>query len=151
MKKSYCTQNNGNCSTCSLVSYGLDCANNPVETKPVRKTKYDRALKVYAGFKGGATVEHIKKLIGKELAERLTGHELGLVMSAVNRAYQEGKASAGAELIDDNCVWINKLNKAIEWEEVGAVYEQIETVEAGLKVIKPVKVKNGELVVRWAE
>lgn len=31
MKKSYCTQNAGNCQTCSLVNYGKDCQNNPVE------------------------------------------------------------------------------------------------------------------------
>lgn len=40
-KKDYCTQNNGDCSTCSLVSYGRDCRNNPVEeietgTNPIR-------------------------------------------------------------------------------------------------------------------
>lgn len=28
--KDYCTQNNGDCSTCSLVSYNKDCQNNPV-------------------------------------------------------------------------------------------------------------------------
>ena len=27
MKKEYCTQNDGDCSTCSLVSYGRDCRN----------------------------------------------------------------------------------------------------------------------------
>jgi len=26
-KKEYCTQNNGDCATCSLVSFTLDCAN----------------------------------------------------------------------------------------------------------------------------
>lgn len=30
MEKSYCTQNDGDCSTCSLVSYGRDCMNNLV-------------------------------------------------------------------------------------------------------------------------
>lgn len=29
-KKPYCTQNNGDCKTCSLGSYGLDCQNNLV-------------------------------------------------------------------------------------------------------------------------
>jgi hypothetical protein len=33
MKKSYCTQNNGDCSTCSLVNYNRDCQNNPIATK----------------------------------------------------------------------------------------------------------------------
>lgn len=31
MKREYCTQNNGDCQTCSLVNYGLDCQNNPIE------------------------------------------------------------------------------------------------------------------------
>lgn len=29
--KPYCTQNNGNCSTCPLLSYGQDCQNYPVK------------------------------------------------------------------------------------------------------------------------
>jgi hypothetical protein len=29
--KSYCTQNGSDCSTCSLVNYGRDCMNQPVE------------------------------------------------------------------------------------------------------------------------
>lgn len=31
MKPEYCTQNDGDCGTCSLVSYGRDCMNNPIE------------------------------------------------------------------------------------------------------------------------
>lgn len=30
MIKSYCTQNNGDCSTCSLVNYNRDCYNQPI-------------------------------------------------------------------------------------------------------------------------
>jgi hypothetical protein len=30
MSKPYCTQNNGDCSTCSLVNYGRDCSNKPL-------------------------------------------------------------------------------------------------------------------------
>lgn len=30
MVRSYCTQNNGDCSSCSLVNYGMDCKNNPI-------------------------------------------------------------------------------------------------------------------------
>lgn len=26
----YCTQNDGDCTTCSLVNYGRDCVNNPI-------------------------------------------------------------------------------------------------------------------------
>jgi len=28
--KNYCTQNNGDCGTCSLVNYNRDCHNNPL-------------------------------------------------------------------------------------------------------------------------
>ncbi len=28
----YCTQNNGDCSTCFLANYGRDCHNNPIVT-----------------------------------------------------------------------------------------------------------------------
>lgn len=31
--KTYCTQNNGYCSTCSLVNYGRDCRNNPIDNE----------------------------------------------------------------------------------------------------------------------
>lgn len=31
-KKPYCTQNDGNCDTCSLVNYGRDCKNNTITT-----------------------------------------------------------------------------------------------------------------------
>lgn len=37
MKKTFCIQNDGNCITCSLVNYGRDCQNNPIE-KPSRGT-----------------------------------------------------------------------------------------------------------------
>lgn len=38
-KPQYCTQNNGDCTTCNLTNYGLDCANNPVGKKPMPKRK----------------------------------------------------------------------------------------------------------------
>lgn len=28
--KPYCTQNNGDCASCSLSNYGRDCQNNPI-------------------------------------------------------------------------------------------------------------------------
>jgi hypothetical protein len=31
--KDYCTQNKGDCSTCSLVNYNRDCHNNPIVIK----------------------------------------------------------------------------------------------------------------------
>lgn len=36
MKKDYCTQNDGDCLTCSLVNYGRDCFNFPIASGRVR-------------------------------------------------------------------------------------------------------------------
>jgi hypothetical protein len=96
MRKSYCNQN-GDCRTCSLVNYGMDCANQPIQQSNRKGTKWDRTLAAYDGHKGAQTIKHIRNLIGNELAEVLTGRQYGLVMSAVNRAYHEGRASTGAE------------------------------------------------------
>jgi putative transposon-encoded protein len=30
-EKCYCTQNEGDCKTCSRVNYGKDCKNNPID------------------------------------------------------------------------------------------------------------------------
>lgn len=38
-KPEYCTQNNGDCATCSLTNYGLNCANIPVNKKPMQARK----------------------------------------------------------------------------------------------------------------
>ena len=126
MKKSYCTQNNNDCSTCSLVNYGLDCANNPItDNKSSRKgTKEDRILANFDGHKGIETMSHFKKLVGKELVDCLTGREYGLVMSAVNRAYQAGKASTGAELIDGGIVWINSINKGYDVKDIQRIQKK---------------------------
>jgi len=34
MCKSYCTQNDGDCGTCSLKNYGRDCQNNRADSGP---------------------------------------------------------------------------------------------------------------------
>ena len=31
VKKPYCTQNDGDCSTCSLKNYNRDCHNHPID------------------------------------------------------------------------------------------------------------------------
>lgn len=47
MIKEYCTQNNGNCKTCSFVNYGRDCQNN--------KIKRFKMSRVYIVLKGNVS------------------------------------------------------------------------------------------------
>jgi rubrerythrin len=117
--KEYCTQNNGDCTTCGLVNYGLDCGNNPVQ-EGVKKTatKHERMMAVYNGFKGTNTVNAVLEQIPDELKDQLTGRQLGLVMSAVNSAYHNGRASTGAEVIDGELIWVNHLNMLFDLSEL---------------------------------
>lgn len=45
--KSYCTQNKGDCSTCSLVNYGRDCRNQPLNVieKALQEERMTAAVK----------------------------------------------------------------------------------------------------------
>ena len=111
--------------------------------------KMAKAIKLYKGFKGTSTLAAVTKQIPDELIPQLTAQQLALVMDAINAAYQRGRASTGAEMVDTDCVWINGINRRIEWEEVGAVYERVTEQDGGCKVTKNVKVKDGELVCRF--
>lgn len=106
--KTYCTQNNGDCKTCSLVNYGRDCHNNPINK--TQKTKKLRgraaAMDAYNGHNGPVTLAAVEDQIPDELRQRLTGREYGLVMSVVNTAYHNGRASHGGLDLCDDCVWL---------------------------------------------
>ncbi len=40
-KKEYCTQNDGDCESCSLVNYGRDCQNNPISEGEENENRSD--------------------------------------------------------------------------------------------------------------
>jgi len=90
MKKDYCTQNNGDCQTCSLVNYSLDCRNNSINEKPRKNTPVSRMMGAYGGFTGPQTLKAIQEQIPQELWENITYRQRGLVMKAVNDAYHNG-------------------------------------------------------------
>lgn len=111
----------------------------------------NRALDNYKGFKGESTIRSITERVPDELIEKLTARQIALVMEAINKAYNDGKASAGAEMIDNNAVYINSLGKVIEWNEEGAEYKRVRTEESGCTVTKNVKVQEGTLVPRFSD
>lgn len=113
--------------------------------------KLNRAMELYTGFKGTATYSAVEKQLPEKLVNELTGAQLALVMQAINTAYQKGKASTGAEMIDNNAVYIEKLDKVIEWNEEGAEYTRETVVENGYRVTRSRKTKDGVLVPRFSE
>jgi len=60
----------------------------------------------YNGFRGSRTVQAVEEGIPRELIDKLTGQELGLVMSAVNAAYHRGRASLGGVDLCDDALWL---------------------------------------------
>ena len=105
----YCTRTPKprTCAGCSLVNYGLDCANNPMPASKPRKSKQERALAKYNGHRGSATVAHVERNIESAYPTAyrdLTGVQYGRLMSVANTSYHDGRASAGAELVDDDLV-----------------------------------------------
>lgn len=124
--------------------------------------KMNRAIENYTGFKGAGTLDAIKSQVPEELIERLTGKELALVMQAINAAYQKGRASTGAEMIDNNAVYINKLNKMKKEQNTSigksCTLRKNSSAKTGKEVYipesksrVPVKIKDGALVPRFSE
>ena len=71
--------------------------------------KQKNMMAAYNGFRGGETVKAVLAQIPAGLVARLTGAELGAVMSAVNAAYHNGKSATGAEAMDNGgAVWITR-------------------------------------------
>ena len=64
----------------------------------MRKDKMNRAMGVFTGFKGTATVSHILQNIPEKLQNEVTGKQLGTVMNIHNKAFQDGKQAAIKEL-----------------------------------------------------
>ena len=112
--------------------------------------KRKRMMENYSGFAGSQTIIAVLKQVPESLLDALTGKEIGLVMNAITAAYHAGKAAAGAELIDDNAIYINKIARIVEWKEEGAEYQDCTEKSAdGVTRHYSKKIKSGELVCRF--
>jgi hypothetical protein len=79
--------------------------------------KMSRAVSEYrarGGFCGAATVDAIKANLPIELYKELTGRQIGIVMAACNSAFHKGKAATGAEMVDEDAVWIASRGIIVE-------------------------------------
>lgn len=113
--------------------------------------KLERAKRLYTGFKGTSTMGKVFNRIPDELIQGLTSKQIATVAEIVAKAYSDGRASTGCEMIDSNAVWINTLNRGIEWNEEGAEYKKKVKTEGIFTVVENVKVKDGVLVPRFIE
>ena len=106
----------------------------------------------YSGFCGQQTLAAIQAQIPEDICANLTGRQIGQIMTLVDTAYRNGKVATGADMIDDNAVWINKLNRGIEWEGEGAEYQSVtESMDGGGMRTYSVKTKSGKLVAKFID
>lgn len=112
-----------------------------------RRKKDKKSEKIYNGFKGSGTLAAVFEQVPDDLAQELTANQIADVAELINKAYHKGRASTGAEAVEVNAVYVDSLEKIIEWNEEGAEYERVEEKTAdGCTVVKNKKVKDGVLV-----
>lgn len=110
MKPDYCTiPNVTECMYCNLVNYGLDCANNPipVSQEEIVPSKYQQVYDYLPQYNPSAKTPHLDAIRQAGLLEVLSIEKAAEVVIIVQTAYQRGRASAGAEKIDTDAVWLD--------------------------------------------
>jgi hypothetical protein len=55
--KTYCTQNNGDCQTCSLVNCDTDCKNNPIIETPEQREEEPSAIDKFTWGAGSIRID----------------------------------------------------------------------------------------------
>lgn len=113
--------------------------------KTRKGTKRDRMMAAYDGFKGPQTVNAVFSQIPEELQEQLTGRQLGLVMSAINRAYHTGVKKGEEEITDYICL----PNGVDVWAVIGdSDYLGCKVFPDGLHIPNILEAR-GHLVAQW--
>lgn len=67
---------------------------------------YKATMSSFDGHKGPETIKSILESIPTDLKKRLTGLELGMVMSAVNNSFHKGRSSMGGLDLFEDCIWL---------------------------------------------
>ena len=110
------------CEMCHLVNYGLDCHNNPIsvahDDDPPSKTQlvYDHSL--LRSYVPSSKTPHINALADSILWDDLSIEQLATIVKLMQQAYRNGQAAQGAEMIDNDAVWLNGIG-ALERQKDG--------------------------------
>lgn len=113
-KPAYCTQPDvAECVYCSLVNYGLDCANNPIPgygqiSEPTKRQQVYDYLRL-AAYVPSAIEPHLDALDQAGLIDQLSVEQLVTICRLMQSAYSHGRSSTGAEMIDNDAVWLDGI------------------------------------------
>jgi hypothetical protein len=111
MKPNYCTNLCESCSGCNLTNYGLDCENNPIQAEYVEPSKYQQVIDLLRAkcYVPSTITPHLDALESAGLIDALTVEQLVQIVIIAQTAYRNGQQSTGAELIDNDAIWINGI------------------------------------------
>jgi transcriptional regulator with XRE-family HTH domain len=93
------------------------CNVSPETLLPNHSTKINRAQKLNAYDNNLGTCNAIFNQIPQSAIEQCSASTLNAIADAIQHAYQAGRAKAGAEMIDNNAVWVDSIKKTIEWDK----------------------------------
>lgn len=103
--------------TVSRLAEVLRCSAEDIINEDVdleKAVKLEDALSKATIHKGNSTVSAILEQIPSSLIEKLSSDDIACLMDIVDKAYKKGQASTGAEMIDNETVWIHHLQKEIK-------------------------------------
>lgn len=103
--------------TVSKLADVLGCDADDIinEDAELEKTvKLEDALSKTNIHKGNSTVSAILEQIPSDLIDRLSSGDIAIIIDIVDKAYKKGRSSTGAEMIDNETVWINHLQKEVK-------------------------------------
>ena|GEM_PF-1137300 len=86
-------------------------------SSPNHSIKINRAQKLNAYDNNLGTCNAIFNQIPQSAIEQCSASTLNDIADAIQHAYQAGRAKAGAEMIDNNAVWVDSIKKTIEWDK----------------------------------
>ena len=102
----------------------------------MRSDKRDRAINNFNGHKGASTIAHVEcNLLDTypTASQELTGKQYGLIMSACNTAYQDGKASTRAEMLGTDAVWVKGVGILVKQADGTWINEYPENEDETIK------------------
>jgi len=103
--------------TVSKLAEALGCSTDDIineDTDLEKAVKLEDSLSKVSVHKGNSTISDILNQIPSELMEKLSPDDIAQIIEIIDKAYKNGRASTGAEMIDNDTVWINYLQKEIK-------------------------------------
>jgi len=128
-KPQYCTQPSvESCNLCNLTNYGLDCANNPVNKKPMqrRKDSFEQFAIAQGVHNGPHTLSDLHQLRKDHKGSRW------ITIVELFKARGIAAKAQGVEIIDGSDVWIDSVGKLIPLD----VLRRLNCQESRIETVK---------------